>query len=97
MSNELRNAFTVISVADLRDVAQQASSALINWNPADSQQNGFFSPSKVNPQSINALLNEKVTMHEALIRTLEATVSIEYQIRLFAHDLLARRMSSASA
>lgn len=79
MSNELRNAFTVISVPDLQEVIEQVSRSLIDWSHSvpDAQARipgGSPLPSKYASQPSHVLLNEKVSKHNALLRTLECAV-----------------------
>lgn len=79
MSNELRNAFTVISIADLQEVIEQVSRALIDWSHSDSDAQvripgGSPVPSKYTLQPSHVLLNEKVSKHNALLRALECAV-----------------------
>ncbi len=81
MSNELRNAFTVVSVPDLQELLEQVSRALIDWSQSSPEvqariPGGSPVPSRYTSQPSHVTLNEKVFKHSALLHALECAVNI---------------------
>lgn len=81
MSNELRNAFTVVSVPDLQELFEQVSRAVIDWSNSSSDLQARIPgaspvPSKYTSQPSHVTLNDKVVKHSALLHALECAVNV---------------------